>query len=80
MCRIFTDYIDFFIVYGDVNGDGNFDILDLIRLKKYISGLDEQIIIETLGKNVGETINSEDLTLAQRGLLSGTGDVFKKKN
>lgn len=76
---VITDYIDFFIVYGDVNGDGNFDILDLIRLKKYISGFDEQIIIETLGKNFGETINSEDLTLAQRGLLSGTGDVFKKK-
>ena len=76
---VITDYIDFFVVYGDVNADGVFDIFDLIKLKKYVSGADETIEIEAIGKTSGETVDAIDLSLAQRGLLSGTGDVFKKK-
>lgn len=76
--HVITADADFFMAYGDANGDGVFNILDLIRLKKYTAGLADTVVFEAIGKTAGDTVDSGDLTLARRGLLTGSGDVFKK--
>lgn len=76
--HVMTADNDFFMVYGDANGDGVFNIRDLIRLKKSAAGYDDMVVFEAIGKTAGQTVDSEDLALARRGLLTDNGNIFKK--
>mgnify|MGYP004673730541 FL=1 len=58
--------------YGDVNDDGNTDILDLVRAKKYFAGADVAISEYALDINDDNYLKAEDLASVRRLLLNGT--------
>ena len=58
--------------YGDVNDDGNTDILDLVRAKKYFAGADVTISEYALDINDDNYLKAEDLALVRKLLLKGT--------
>lgn len=58
-------------VTGDVNSDGVFDIADMVRLKKYLSGYDAAVDRAKADLNSDGLINSVDLALIRKGLLYG---------
>ncbi len=65
------------LVYGDVNLDGRTDILDLVRLKKIIAGLNNSMMLADIDNN--GSVNATDLIALKRYLLEGTsaGSVEK---
>lgn len=54
---------------GDVNGDGNTDILDMVRLKKYIAGTDCTVKGSAADTQRDGLINSEDLITTKRIIM-----------
>lgn len=58
--------------YGDVNDDGNTDILDLVRAKKYFAGADVAISEYALDINDDNYLKAEDLASVRKLLLNGT--------
>lgn len=58
--------------YGDVNGDGTTNILDLIRAKKYFASVDAEISEYALDINDDNYLKADDLTLLRKLLLNGT--------
>ena len=65
------------LVYGDVNLDGRTDILDLVRLKKIIAGLNNSMMLADIDNN--GSVNATDLIALRRYLIEGTsaGSVEK---
>ncbi len=58
------------IVLGDCNGDGLFDIRDLVRLKKYLANNEIDILILNANLNDDSQINSMDLVELIKYLLN----------
>lgn len=56
-------------VSGDANGDGKFNIMDLIRMKKFALGSVDEINIVDADLNGDGKINSNDITLVIKMLL-----------
>lgn len=61
---------------GDVNGDCKFDIIDLVRYKKYLVGQTTDIS-ENSDINADKRYNSVDIVLLRKGLLV---DIISAKN
>ena len=55
---------------GDINGDGDVDNKDLVRLFRYLSGYDEEVVVAALDVNGDGVISNKDLTRLHR-YLSG---------
>ena len=56
------------VVYGDVNNDGNVNLLDLIALRKYLAKWDIKIDESAADCNVDEKVNLLDLILMRKYL------------
>jgi hypothetical protein len=58
---------------GNVNGDSEVDILDLVRLKKFLNDGDTQIAFEAAKvNNAGTTVNNDDFNALRLKLLGPT--------
>ena len=64
------------IVYGDVNGDGNIDLTDLVAIRDHILGFNT---LSGLSKSAGELYGESDVTLNDlvgiMAYVSGTGNI-----
>lgn len=58
-------------IYGDANGDGKLDILDLIRMKKYCAGDTTEIRENAFDINRDGEKNALDLTALRKYLILG---------
>ncbi|MBR7133730.1 MAG: polysaccharide deacetylase family protein [Clostridia bacterium] len=67
------------VVYGDADGNGTTDILDLIRVKKYVAGLDVKID-KALVNLVGDEyiIDAQDVTALCRIILGLPISVYMR--
>ena len=63
------------IIKGDINSDGEINILDMIRLKKYLTGKISEIIPEAADINSDSETDSEDLVCLKKYIL-GTISEF----
>ncbi|MBR7133728.1 MAG: hypothetical protein IKD04_09390 [Clostridia bacterium] len=57
------------VVSGDANGNGETDVLDLIRVKKYIAGLDVTVSEAAADLDADGDIDGEDLVLIVKTIL-----------
>ena len=58
------------VLKGDANGDGKVDILDLIRVKKYLADNSIKIVFENADMNSDASLEgTEDLVLLKKALL-----------
>ena len=56
---------------GDVNGDGDVNILDLVRANEYLEGLVDTIPDYSFDMNDDGKIDADDLTALKKVLLFG---------
>ena len=56
------------ITYGDLNGDGNINTLDLVMLRKELNGDDPDIVAEAADVNGDGNINTLDLIVLRKYL------------
>lgn len=57
------------LALGDVNGDGNIDIKDLVRFKRYEAEVDVEFFSEAADLNDDGEVNSQDVTVLRKALL-----------
>lgn len=57
--------------YGDVNGDGKVDAVDVVRAKKYLAGITNEIADYALDMNDDGKNAADDLTALKKVLLIG---------
>lgn len=65
---------DGFYKIGDVNNDGEVDILDLIAIKKHTVGNKPNICVAAADMNGDGEINAEDITIMKKILLGVSVD------
>ena len=65
-----TDGEDFYSL-GDANGDGQIDARDLVRMKKYSVGLNDDISIVAADIDSDSEIKASDITAMRQILLNG---------
>ena len=70
---VVTDGSDFYKL-GDCNSDESINIIDLVRMKKYLAGITEDINMASDINGDGK-IDTEDLTMMRKNLL-GTLNTF----
>lgn len=69
---VLVDDLDIFeLSLGDVNYDGNVNIIDLVRLKKFVAQATEDIYQPLSNLNSDSEINATDLSILRGGLLNG---------
>ena len=61
-------------IYGDINSDYRFNLIDLVRIKKYFAHNITQIDFENGDIDDNQCLNSRDMTLMKRMLL---GEAFE---
>ena len=57
--------------YGDVNGDGNVDVRDIVRSKKYLAGITNEISDYSLDMNDDGRNAVDDLVAIRNKILNG---------
>lgn len=57
------------VIYGDINGDGNIDALDIAALKMYLLGVNQNIDTKAADLNVDNSIDALDFANLKRYLL-----------
>lgn len=57
------------IIVGDCNSDGIVDILDLVKIKKYVAGNDTDIVFENADCNKNGTIDSDDIIYVKKIIM-----------
>jgi len=57
------------VIYGDANGNNQVDIVDLVRLKKYLSNITVDIDILASDVNGDKSVNAQDLVELRKYLL-----------
>ena len=60
-------------MFGDANGDGSLDILDLVRLRKYLSGADVDVNGISAELNGDGQLTVRDLVRLRRLLVGEPG-------
>ena len=69
------NYIANWIMYGDVNGDGEVNLMDLIPMTKYVSGVtDVNINLDAADVNVDGKVDDKDVAIMKKYLA---GDNIK---
>ncbi len=69
------NYIANWIMYGDANGDGEVNIMDLIPMSKYVSGVtDTKINLEAADVNTDGVVDDKDVAIMKKYLA---GDNIK---
>lgn len=66
---IYDGTVEFPCINGDVNDDGNVDIIDLVRLKKYTVNTSTEIFEEAADLDGNGEYNSADLIELRKMLL-----------
>ena len=57
--------------YGDVNGDGSIDVRDIVRSKKYLAGITNEISDYSLDMNDDGRNAVDDLVAIRNKILNG---------
>ena len=69
------NYIANWIIYGDANGDGEVNIMDLIPMSKYVSGVtDVNINLDAADVNADGVVDDKDVAIMKKYLA---GDNIK---
>lgn len=60
------------IIPGDINGDGEVDVRDLVRIKKYFAKATTDIVVENSDLDGNGSVENADMVILRKGLINGT--------
>lgn len=57
------------VLKGDVNGDGSVNIIDLVRMKKYLAQITSEIVTDNADMDSDGAVENEDMVLLRKTLI-----------